>query len=84
MNNDDELDIFFNNKKNKSDVKNEVIKKEDPKKVPLLSMKAFIFNFKKFYKEKTKIRNLLSEAAAKQRNISLKIYLKNYLVFNSL
>jgi hypothetical protein len=35
------------------------------KKIPLISMKAFIFNFKKFYKEKTKIRNLLSEPAAK-------------------
>lgn len=44
-------------------------------------MKAFIHNFRKFYKEKTKIKNLLSAPAAKQRNISLKIYHKNYLVF---
>lgn len=41
-------------------------------------MKAFIHNFKKFYKEKTRIRNLLSEAAAKQRNISLIIYVKKF------
>lgn len=46
----------------------------------MLSMKAFIFNFKKFYKEKTKIRNLISENSAKQRNISNKIYLRNYFV----
>ena len=72
MANDDELDIFFKSDKAKIDpkVKSKIsIKevKEDPKskKVPLISMKAFIYNFKKFYKEKTKIRNLLSEPAAR-------------------
>ncbi|CAD8214814.1 unnamed protein product [Paramecium octaurelia] len=54
---------------------------QQSKTIPMISMKAFIFNFKKFYKEKTKIRNLISENSAKQRNISLCIYLRNY--FNS-
>ncbi|CAD8166342.1 unnamed protein product [Paramecium pentaurelia] len=109
MNNDDELEIFYNqNKQSKVEV---VSKKNNPKEtkssktntineknlnsnhidknqqqqqsktIPMISMKAFIFNFKKFYKEKTKIRNLISENSAKQRNISLCIYLRNY--FNS-
>jgi len=44
-----------------------------------ISMKAFMFNYKKHVENKHKIRYILSEKASKQRNDDIKIYIRDYL-----